>query len=107
MKNYHKNARIKNMPFVFMFDHFKMGEQKQMCIWLNFNLNLEFEFAIQLQYTSIKMNLPQTSTLYIMVNLSCVCAFYFNVVPPFVDDCAGNRLSETVVTPEEEEKQDR
>ena len=66
MKNYQKNARIKNMQFIFMFDHSKMGEQKQMCIWLNLNLNLEFEFAIQLQDTSIKWNLPQTSTLYLI-----------------------------------------
>ena len=51
-----------------MFDHLKMDEQKQMCIRLNLNLNLEFEFAIQLQYTSIKMNLPQTSSIYIMDN---------------------------------------
>ena len=54
------------MQFVNMFYHFKMGEQKQMCIWLNLNLNLEFQFAIQLQYTSIKLNVPQISTLYIM-----------------------------------------
>ena len=41
------------MQFVFMFDQFKMGEQKQMSLWINFNLNLKFEFAIQLQHTSI------------------------------------------------------
>ena len=59
MKKYNKNARIMNMQFVFMFDHFKMGEQKQMCIWLNLNLNLKFEFTIQLPYTSFKWNLSQ------------------------------------------------
>ena len=42
MKNYQKNARIKNMQRVSKFDHFKMGEQKKMCIWLNLNLNLQF-----------------------------------------------------------------
>src|SRR4051812_46133950 len=74
MKNYQKNARIKNMQFVFMIDHFKIGEKKQMCIWLNLKLNLEFEFAIQLQYTSIKLNLPQTSRIYIMDNhIMCLC----------------------------------
>src|SRR4051794_8665314 len=82
MKNYQKNARIKNVQFVFMFDHFKMGEQKQMCIWLN--LNLEFEIAIQLQYTSIKMNFPQTSTLYTMEqHIMCVCIL-FRFCPPLL-----------------------
>src|SRR3954463_11180342 len=99
MKNYQKNARIKNMQFVSMFDHFKMGEQKKMCIRLNLNLNLEFEFAIQLQYTSIKMNchkpVPFTSCDTINMCLSIV----LHLLPLFVDDCSGNRLSETEVTP--------
>ena len=69
------------MELVSMFDLFKMGEQWQRCIWHNLKLNLEFEFAIQFQYTSIKLNVPQISTLYIMDNLSCACAFYFNVAP--------------------------
>ena len=55
-----------NMQFIFMFDHFKMGEQKQMCIWHNLNSNMEFEFVILLQYTSFKWNHQQTSTIYIM-----------------------------------------
>ena len=62
-----------------------------------------FEFAIQLQYTSIKLNLPQTSSIYIMDDLSCVCAFYFRYCPPFVEDFSSNSFSETVITPEEEE----
>src|ERR1041385_14108 len=44
------------MHFVFMFEHFKMGEQKQTCIWNSFKLKLEFEFAIHLQYTPFKWN---------------------------------------------------
>ena len=77
MKNYQKNSRIMNMQFVFKFDKFKMGEQKQMCIWLNLNLNLKFEFAIQLQYTSIKLNLPQTSSIYLMDNyIRCLCIYF-------------------------------
>src|SRR4051812_11444939 len=84
MKNYQKNARIKNMQFVFMFDHFKMGEQKQMCIWLNLNLNLEFEFASPLQYTSIKLNCQQTSTIYIMDNLIMCLCILFRCCPPLL-----------------------
>ena len=84
MKNYQKNARIMNMQLVSMFDHFKMGEQWQRCIWLNLNLNLEFEFAIQLQYTSIKMNFPQTSTLHIMDNLIMCLCIYFRCFPPLL-----------------------
>src|SRR4051812_43767521 len=103
MKNYKKNARIKNIQLVFMFNHFKMGEQRKMCIWLNLNLNLEFE----LQYTSIKLNLPQTSTLYIMEqHIMCLC-IYFRCCPPFVDDCFDNSFSETEITPEEEDRQTR
>ena len=50
----------------FMFDHFKMGEQLQMCIWHILNSNMEFEFAIQLQYTSFNLNLQHISAIYIM-----------------------------------------
>ena len=69
------------MQFVFMFDHFKMGEQKQMCIWLNLNLNLEFEFANPLQYTQLNgiFNKPVLYTSW--TTLSCACAFYFDVAP--------------------------
>ena len=104
MKNYQKNARINNMQFVFMFDQLLMGEQWQMHIWLIWKPYLEFEFAFQMQYTSIKMNLPQISTLHIMDNLSCVCAFCFWCCPPFVDDCSGNNFSEMKITPEEEDR---
>ena len=99
MKNYQNNARIKNIQLVFMFDHFKMGELRQMCIWLNLNLNLnlEFEFAIQLQYTSIKMKLPQISSLHIIDNLNMCLCIYIRCCPPLVDDCSGNRLAETVI----------
>src|SRR4051812_12189257 len=83
MKNYHKNARIKNMQKKIMFEHFKMGKQKQMCIWLNLKLNLEFVFAIQLQYTSIKLNFPQTSSMYILYNLiMCLCILFRCCPPP-------------------------
>ena len=79
-----------NIQLVFMFDHFKMGEQKQMCIWLN--LNLEFEFAFQMQYTSIKLNLSQTSIFYIMEPLIMCLCIYFRSCPPFVDDCFRYQL---------------
>ena len=87
MKIYHKNPRIKNMHFVFMFDHFKMGEQWQTCICLNLNLNLEFEFAIQLQYTSIKMNMLPNSTIHIMEPLNMCLSIVLYLLPPLVDDC--------------------
>ena len=81
------------MQLVSMFDHFKMGEQQKTCIWHNLNLNLEFEFAFQMQYTSIKMNLPQTSSIHIMDNyIMCLC-IYIQCCP----------RSETVITPEEED----
>ena len=67
-----------------MFHHFKMGEQKQMCIWLNLKLNLEFEFAIQLQYSSNKLNLPQTSTLHIMEQLIMCLCILFRCCPPLM-----------------------
>ena len=103
MKNYHKNARIKNMQKN-MFDHFKMGEQKQMCIWLNLNLNLKFEFAIQLQYTSIKLNFPQTSSIHIMNNyIMCLC-IYFRSCPPLLMIASGNSAFETEITPGEEDR---
>src|ERR1041385_1199546 len=104
MKHYQKNTRIKNMQFVFRFDHFKMGEQKKMCIWLNLKLNLKFEFAFQMQYTSIKLNMLQTSTIHIMDNLiMCMCIFTFEVVPPLLMIASDDRRSETVITPEEED----
>ena len=86
-----------------MFDHLKMGEQKQMCIWLNLNLNLKFEFANSLQYNSNKWNVPQTSTLNCMSPLYHVLVHLLSMLPPFLDDCAGNSFVETVITPEEEE----
>ena len=82
MKNYQKNARIKNMQLVFMFDHFKMGEQYKTCIWLNWNLNLEFEFAFQMQYTPIKMNMLPTSTIHIMEPLNMCLSIVFYLLPP-------------------------
>ena len=84
MKSYYKNARIMNMQFVFMFDHFKMGEQKEMCIMLNLNLNLEFEFAFQMQYTSFKLNVPQTSSIYIMSPLNMCLCILFQCCPPLL-----------------------
>src|SRR4051812_30805494 len=81
-----------------MFDHFKMGEQKQMCICLNLNLNLEFESANPLQYTSIKWNLPQTSTLYIMSQLIMCLCFYFRCCPPLLMIASVNSISEMEVT---------
>ena len=75
------------MDFVFMFDLSKMGEHKQMCIWHNLNSNLKFEFANLLQYTSIKWNLPQTSTIYIMSQLIMCVSILLSMLSPFVDDC--------------------
>ena len=57
-----------------MFDQRILGEQWQMHIWLNWKSYLEFEFAFQMQYTSIKMNMLQTSTIHIMDNMiMCLC----------------------------------
>ena len=84
MKNYQKNARNMDMQFFFMFDHFKMGEQQQMCIWHILNSNLEFEFANLLQYTSIKWNCQQTSSIYIMDNLIMCLCILFRCCPPLL-----------------------
>ena len=84
MKNYQKNARIMNMQCFYMFDYFKMGKQQQMCICHNLNSNLKFEFANALQYTSIKLNFPQTSTLYIMSQLIMCLCILFRCCPPLL-----------------------
>src|SRR4051812_37308669 len=55
-----------------------------MCICPNLNLNLEFEFANPLQYTSNKLNFPQTSTLYIMSQLIMCLCIYFRCCPPLL-----------------------
>ena len=44
-----------------------------MCIWNLLNSNLEFKFAKPLQYTSIKWNCQQISTLYIMLQHHNMC----------------------------------
>src|SRR3954468_22641546 len=67
-----------------MFENFKMGEPKQMSIWHNLNLNLEFEFANPLQYSSIKWNCQQTSTIYIMDDLIMCLCIYFRCCPPLL-----------------------
>ena len=61
-----------------------MGERRQMCIWLNLNLNLKFEFANSLQYTSIKWNVPQTSTMNFMSPLYHVLVHLLSMLPPLL-----------------------
>ena len=56
MQNYQKNARILNIHFVFMFDHFKMGEKWHMCIWNPFEFKFGVELQALLQCTSFKWN---------------------------------------------------
>ena len=64
---------------------------------------MEFEFAFQMQYSSFKSNVPQTSTIHIMWQHKHVLVHLNSMLAPFVDDCAGNSASETVITPEEED----
>ena len=93
------------MQFVFMFDHFKMGEEQQMCIWHILNSNLEFEFANLLQYTSIKWNFPHINTIYIMLQQLIMClSIVLLMLFPLVDDCFGKSVSETEVIPEAEDR---
>ena len=83
-----------------MFDHVKMGEQQQMCIWHILNSNLEFEFADILQYTSSKWNLRQTSTMYIMFPQLIMCLIILlSMLFPLVDDFFDNSVSETDYVP--------
>src|SRR4051812_20894571 len=80
MKNYQKNARIPNMHFVFMSDHFKMDEQWQLCICTLFEFKFGVEFANYLQCTAFKWNWQVISTMYIILqhlnyvleNLACI-----------------------------------
>ena len=67
MYNYQKNARILNMHFVFMFNHFKMGEQLHMCIWTPFKFKFGDVLQIPLQCTSFKWNDQQIVTMYIIL----------------------------------------
>ena len=72
-------------------------------IWLNWNPYVEFEFAFQMQYTSFKSNVPQNHTIHIMWQHKHVLVHLHLMLSPFVDDCSGDRRSETVITPEGEE----
>ena len=42
------------MHFVFMFDHFKMGEQWHMCIWILIKFQFGVILQMTLQHTSFK-----------------------------------------------------
>ena len=64
---------------------------------------MEFKFAFQLQYTSFKLNLLQTNTIHIMDNIIMCLCILLHVAPFFVDVCAGNSASKTVITPEGED----
>ena len=44
------------MHFVFMFDHFKMGEKWHMCIWTPFKFKFGDVLQIPLQCTYFKWN---------------------------------------------------
>ena len=63
MQNYQKNVRILNMDFVFMFDKFKLDEQKQRCIWTSFKFKFGVNSQIPLQRTSFKWNCPHIATI--------------------------------------------
>ena len=45
-----------NMDFVCMFDQFKLGEQRQMCIWHSFEFKFGVNLQMTLQCTSFKWN---------------------------------------------------
>ena len=51
------------MDFVFMFEQFKLGEQRQMCIWSSFKFRFEVNLQMPLQPTSFKWNCPHNATM--------------------------------------------
>ena len=56
---------ILNMDFVFMFDQFKLGEQKHMFIWTPFKFKFGVNLQIPLQHTSFKWNAQHIATMNI------------------------------------------
>ena len=69
MKNYHKNARILNMDFVFMVDQIKFGEQWHMSIWILFKFKFGVNLQIPLQHISFKWNAQHIATMKITLQL--------------------------------------
>src|SRR3954470_13103223 len=54
-----------NIDFVFMFDHFKMGEQWHMCIWILFKFKCGVNLQMTLHSTSLKWNCQHIVTMNI------------------------------------------
>ena len=63
MYNYQKNARNVNMDFDFMFDQFKLGEQKHLSIWHYFEFKFGVNFQMTLHSTSFKWNCTNIATM--------------------------------------------
>jgi len=51
------------MDFVFMFDQFKLGEQRQMCIWTSFEFKFGVNLQMPLQPTYFKWNCQHIVTM--------------------------------------------
>ena len=53
------------MDFVFMFGQFKLGEQRQMCIWHSFEFKFGVNLQMTLQPTYFKSNCAHIATMKI------------------------------------------
>src|SRR4051812_11977165 len=84
MQNYQKNAKILNMNFVFMFDHFKVGEQWHMCIWIPFKFKFGVNLENPLQCTSFKWKAQHLSTMNITLYHLIICLCIVHYVDHFV-----------------------
>src|ERR1041385_6852293 len=99
MKNYQKNARIKNMGSVFMFDHFKMGEQCKTSIWLYFKFKFEAHLQMTLHLTSFKWNCTHIVTRNITISILIMCLSIANKFIPCLIVCSIDVQLEPEATP--------
>ena len=77
------------MDFVCMFDQLKLGEQRQMCIWIYFEFKFEVHLQMTLQLTSFKWNCQHIVTMNITLQCwSCALALHY-IYPLF--DCLLDR----------------
>src|SRR4051812_43428883 len=72
------------MHFVFMFDHFKMGEEWHMSIWTPFKFKLGVNLQKPLQCTSFKWNAQHIITMNMTLYHLIMCLCIVNYVDHFV-----------------------
>src|SRR3954464_1956863 len=99
MKIYQKNPRIMNIGSVFMFDHFKMGEQCKTSIWLYFKFKFEAHLQMTLHLTSFKWNCTHFVTKNITISILIMCLSIANKFIPCLIVCSIDVQPEPEATP--------